>query len=204
MSFFDNPKNFGLASVIIGAIIALTSLANIITGALEDPIAKGAIVASIGTLVLGILVLGVGLPVYNGEVTDKLTILGMFVKFIGLAVIVVGVFSGVGEYLGDASLASVLVGLIVPILIGIVMIWLSERITDGSVDTLDRILWIVLLVVFAVLAVYFLYLAVAVILAGGALTALVVGVVMNICAFILFAFLLISVLSDDVKSAMGM
>lgn len=204
MSFFDNPKNFGLASIIIGAIIALTSLASIITGALEDPIAKGAIVASVGTLVLGILVLGVGLPVYNGEVTDKLTILGMFVKFIGLAVIVVGVFSGIGDYLGDASLATVLVGLIVPILIGIVMIWLSERITDGSVDTLDRILWIVLLVVFAVLAVYFLYLAVAVILAGGALTALVVGVVMNICAFILFAFLLISVLSDDVKSAMGM
>lgn len=203
MSFFDNPKNFGLAAIILGAVSLLAGIIGIVNGALADPIATGSVVAAVGTLLFGVLILGIGLPVYRGEESDKLTILGMFVRFVGLAVIVVGIFSGAGQII-DENLATGLGFIIVQVILGLILIWIAGRIVDGSVDTLDRIVWIILLVVFAILVVVSLVGIITPFFNDLALLDLAIAVVLSACQFVLYAFLLVSVLSDDVRWAMGM
>ncbi len=203
MSFFDNPKNFGLAAIILGAVSLLAGIIGIVNGALADPIATGSVVAAVGTLLFGVLILGIGLPIYRGDESSKLTILGMFVRFVGLAVIVVGVFSGAGQII-DENLATGLGFIIVQVILGLILIWISGRIVDGSVDTLDRIVWIILLVVFAILVVVSLVGIITPLLGDLALLDIVIAVALSICQFILYAFLLVSILSDEVRSAMGM
>lgn len=203
MSFFDNPKNFGLAAIVIGAISMILGLAGIVTGALASPIATGSIVASIGTIAFGVLIFGVGLPAYKGEVSDKLTILGMFVKVIGLAVIISGIFSGAGEAIAD-GIAAGAISIVISVILGLILMWIAGRITDGSVDMLDRILWIILLVVFAILTLLYLVGIITPFLTDFSLIEMVIAAVQSLCYFVLFAFLLVSILSEDVKSAMGM
>jgi hypothetical protein len=203
MSFFDNPKNFGLAAIVIGAVSMLAGIIGIVQGVLADPIATGIVVAAVGTILYGVLILGVGLPVYKGEESDKLTILGMFVRFVGLATIVVGVFTGAGQIIDD-SLAVGVTTIVIQAVLGLVLIWIAGRIVDGSVDTLDRIVWIILLVVFAILTVFALVGIFIPFFAELAVLDLLVEVVLSLCQFILYAFLLVSVLSNEVKSAMGM
>ncbi|MGI6472323.1 MAG: hypothetical protein ACOX1N_04585 [Candidatus Methanomethylophilaceae archaeon] len=203
MSFFDNPKNFGLAAIVIGAVSMLAGIVGIVKGVLADPIATGIVVAAVGTILYGVLILGVGLPVYKGEESDKLTILGMFVRFVGLATIVVGVFTGAGQIIDD-SLAVGVTTIVIQAVLGLVLIWIAGRIVDGSVDTLDRIVWIILLVVFAILTVFALVGIFIPFFAELAVLDLLVEVVLSLCQFILYAFLLVSVLSNEVKSAMGM
>ena len=203
MSFFDNPKNFGLAAIVIGAVSMLAGIVGIVKGVLADPIATGIVVAAVGTILYGVLILGVGLPVYKGEESDKLTILGMFVRFVGLATIVVGVFTGAGQIIDD-SLAVGVTTIVIQAVLGLVLIWIAGRIVDGSVDTLDRIVWIILLVVFAILTVFALVSIFIPFFAELAVLDLLVEVVLSLCQFILYAFLLVSVLSNEVKSAMGM
>lgn len=203
MSFFDNPKNFGLAAIVIGAVSMLAGIIGIVKGVLADPIATGIVVAAVGTILYGVLILGVGLPVYKGEESDKLTILGMFVRFVGLATIVVGVFTGAGQIIDD-SLAVGVTTIVIQAVLGLVLIWIAGRIVDGSVDTLDRIVWIILLVVFAILTVFALVGIFIPFFAELAVLDLLVEVVLSLCQFILYAFLLVSVLSNEVKSAMGM
>jgi hypothetical protein len=203
MSFFDNPKNFGLAAIVIGAVSMLAGIVGIVKGVLADPIATGIVVAAVGTILYGVLILGVGLPVYKGEESDKLTILGMFVRFVGLATIVVGVFTGAGQIIDD-SLAVGVTTIVIQAVLGLVLIWIAGRIVDGSVDTLDRIVWIILLVVFAILTVFALVGIFIPFFAELTVLDLLVEVVLSLCQFILYAFLLVSVLSNEVKSAMGM
>lgn len=203
MSFFDNPKNFGLAAIILGAVSLLAGIIGIVNGALADPIATGSVVAAVGTLLFGVLILGIGLPVYRGEESDRLTILGMFVRFVGLAVIVVGIFSGAGQII-DENLATGLGFIIVQVILGLILIWIAGRIVDGSVDTLDRIVWIILLVVFAILVVVSLVGIITPFFNDLALLDLAIAVVLSVCQFVLYAFLLVSILSDDVRLAMGM
>lgn len=203
MSFFDNPKNFGLAAIVIGAVSMLAGIIGIVKGVLADPIATGIVVAAVGTILYGVLILGVGLPVYKGEESDKLTILGMFVRFVGLATIVVGVFTGAGQIIDD-SLAVGVTTIVIQAVLGLVLIWIAGRIVDGSVDTLDRIVWIILLVVFAILTVFALVGIFIPFFAELTVLDLLVEVVLSLCQFILYAFLLVSVLSNEVKSAMGM
>lgn len=203
MSFFDNPKNFGLAAIVLGAVSLLAGLLAIVNGVLADPIATGAVVGAVGTLLFGVLILGVGLPIYRGEESNKLTILGMFVRFVGLATIVVGVFSGAGQII-DESLGAGAGTIVIGVILGLILLWIAGRIVDGSADTLDRIVWIILLVVFAILAVVSLIGIITPLFADLAIIDLLIAVILSLCEFVLYAFLLLSILSDDVKSAMGM
>ena len=203
MSFFDNPKNFGLAAIVIGAVSLLAGIIGIVNGALADPLATGSVVAAVGTLLYGALILGVRLPLYRGEESDKLTILGMFVRFVGLATIVVGVFSGAGQIIDEAAAAGA-GSIVIAVVLGLILLWIAGRITDGSVDTMDRIVWIILLVVFAILTIVSLVGIIMPFLGDLAILDAVIAAVLSLCQFILYGFLLISVLSDDVKSAMGM
>lgn len=202
MSFFDNPKNFGIAAIIIGAVSLISGLVAIVNGALADPIATGSVVAAVGTLIFGILILGVGIPVYKGEESNKLNILGLFVRVIGIATIVTYLFSGAGQII-DESLATGVGWIIIGIIFGLILIWAAGKIVDGSADTMDKIIWILLLVAFAILTIVSLVGIFTPFLTDGAILDQALSAILSLFEFILYAFLLVAVLSDDVKRAMG-
>lgn len=202
MSFFDNPKNFGIAAIVIGAVSLISGLVAIVNGALADPIATGSVVAAVGTLIFGILILGVGIPVYKGEESNKLNILGLFVRVIGIATIVTYLFSGAGQII-DESLATGVGWIIIGIIFGLILIWAAGKIVDGSADTMDKIIWILLLVAFAILTIVSLVGIFTPFLTDGAILDQALLAILSLFEFILYAFLLVAVLSDDVKRAMG-
>ncbi|MGE0015790.1 MAG: hypothetical protein AB7S83_06450 [Candidatus Methanomethylophilaceae archaeon] len=203
MSFIDNPKNFGLAAVVIGIVSILAGILAIVNGALADPMAIGLIVASIGTILYGVLILGIGLPIYRGEDTSALSILGKFVNFVGLATIVVGIFTGAGLMVDD-SIASGAVEIVIALIFGLILMWIAKKITDNVTDTFDKIIWILLVIVFLVLTIVSLIGIITPFLTDMAAIDMVVTAVLSLCQFILYAFLLVAVLSNDVKSRMGM
>ncbi|HKM09426.1 MAG TPA: hypothetical protein VJX93_02920 [Candidatus Methanomethylophilaceae archaeon] len=202
MSFFDNPKNFGIAAIVLGAVSLISGIVAIINGALADPMATGSVVVAVGTLIFGILILGVGIPVYKGEETNRLSILGLFVRVIGLATIATYLFNGIGQII-DESIAYGAAMIVIGIILGLILIWAAEKIVDGSVDTMDTIIWIILLVVFAILTIVSLVGIFTPFLSDGEILNQVLTAVLSLFTFILYAFLLVTVLSDDVKKAMG-
>lgn len=203
MSFIDNPKNFGLAAVVIGIVSILAGILAIVNGALADPMATGSVVASIGTILYGVLILGIGLPIYRGEETNAFSILGKFVNFVGIATIVVGIFSGAGQMVDDSVGAGV-VTIVINLIFGLILMWIAKRITDGTADTFDKIIWILLAIVFLVLTIVSLIGIITPFLMDTSVIDMVILAVLSLCEFILYAFLLVAVLSNDVKSKMGM
>lgn len=203
MSFFDNPKNFGMAAVAIGIVSILMGIINAAKAAVADPIAKGTIVASVGTILYGLLILGVGLPVYKGEDTNTFSILGKFVRFVGLATIVVNIFTGAGYIVdGDSAVGAGVI--VVGIIFGLILLWIAGRMTDGKVDTLDRIVWILLVLIFLILTIVSLVGIFTAFSGDANILDKVLLSILSLCRFILYLFLFIGVLSDDVKSKMGM
>lgn len=202
MSLLDKPKNFGLVAVIIGIVSLLAGIIAIVSEVFDDNIALGAIIAAIGTIIYGMLILGIGIPIYQGEDDNSLSILGKFVRVIGLATIAVGVFTGAGTIV-DGSLGAGISEIIVGLIFGLILVWAATKILDGSIDTVDKIIWIVLLIVFLVLTVFSLVGIITPFLDGFSLSILFVAI-LSFCEFVLYGFLLFAVLSKDVKSAMGM
>lgn len=203
MSFFDNPKNFGLAAVIIGIVSLITGIVNAVNAAIADPMLEGALVASVGTILYGILILGIGLPIYRGEDTNTLSILGKFVRFVGVATIVVNIFIGAGQIVdGDTAVGATTI--VVGLILGLILIWIAGRIVDGKVDTLDRIVWIILVVVFLILTIFSLVGIFTAFMGDAEILDKALRSILSLCEFILYIFLLIGVLSDDVKTKMGM
>lgn len=203
MSFIDNPKNFGLAAVVIGIVSILAGIVAIVRGALADPMATGSVVAAVGTLLYGVLILGIGLPIYRGEDTNAFSILGKFVNFVGLATIVVYLFAGAGMIV-DGDTGAGVVEIVIGLIFGLILMWIAKRITDGTADTLDKIIWIILVIVFLVLTIVSLIGIFTPFLVDMDIIDIVIAAVLSLCNFILYAFLLVAVLSNDVKSKMGM
>jgi len=202
MSLLDKPKNFGLAAIVIGIVSLLIGIMAIVNEAISDDIAFGAIIAAVGTIIYGMLILGIGLPIYRGEDTNALSILGKFVGVIGLATIVVGIFSGAGSIV-EGNIGTGVVSIIVGIVFGIILIWVAKKIVDGYADLMDSIIWFILLVVFIVLTIVSLVGIITPFMGEFVLLDAVFVAVLSFCEFILYAFLLMAVLSKDVKTAMG-
>lgn len=202
MSLLDKPKNFGLAAIVIGIVSLLIGIMAIVNEAISDDIAFGAIIAAVGTIIYGMLILGIGLPIYRGEDTNALSILGKFVGVIGLATIVVGIFSGAGSIF-EGNIGTGVVSIIVGIVFGIILIWVAKKIVDGYADLMDSIIWFILLVVFIVLTIVSLVGIITPFMGEFVLLDAVFVAVLSFCEFILYAFLLMAVLSKDVKTAMG-
>ncbi len=202
MSLLDNPKNFGLAAIVIGIVSLLAGIIAIVKGALAEDIAFGAMIAAVGTILYGLLILGIGLPIYRGEDTNSLSILGKFVRVIGLATIVVGVFAGAGMIF-DGTLGAGISEIVIGLIFGLILIWVATKILDGTVDLMDKIIWFILLIVFIVLTIFSLVGIITPFIGGLDLLDAVFIAVLSLCQFILYGFLLIAVLSNDVKKAMG-
>lgn len=185
MSFFDEPKNAGLAMIIVAIINLIVAIMNIVAGATgDDGFNLGTVLVGVGALIGAFIYFKFGASVRSGATSGKVNILATFVKVVGVVTIIDGVF----------SLVSSVGGGIIGIILGLIIFWCGSKIDDGKETTIDKIIWIILLVVF-ILSIL------------GSLISVVafpIGTITGICGIIIYVFMLMLLLDPEVKKAMGM
>ena len=192
MSFFDQPKNAGLALIIVAIINVIAGIINIVLGATNDAgIQTGSIVVAIGSIIGAVVYFKYGSSVRSGAVSAKIDILGGFVNAVGIVSIITGIFTLIAGVVGYAGgVGSGIIG----ILLGLLICWCGKKINDGKQTTMDKIIWIILLVVFII------ELLVNIV----ALIGFPIGTILGICGIIIYVFMLTLLFDSEVKKEMGM
>ena len=201
MSFFSEPKNAGLAFIIIGVITVIGGIITVILGAMGyefeagDNVYKfalGTAVAAIGTIIYGCMQFGYGKKVRDGTVSAKIDILATFVKLVGVGTIVTGIFSAIGTVMNGDEIGTGIVSAIISIVIGLIIIWIGTKINDGKQTLGDKIIWVILLIAFILCLIA----AILEIIT-------IIGIITGICELIIYVFMLILLFDPEVKSEMG-
>ena len=192
MGFFDNTKNVGWAIVGAALLMILSGILSIVDGYGGDHFA-GFAIAGIGAIIASFFYLKFGNGVRTGARTDKMDIVGTFVKVVGYAVIVTGLFGSVGGLLGSGDAVSSLIYVIC----GIIVLWVSSKMMDDKATTFDKIVWIVLLAVFLIL---FLSSFIGIFTNGFD----VIVILTCLCKAIIYLIMFIFLFDVDVKKKMGM
>lgn len=187
MSFLDDTKNFGIVATIVAIVMVISAILTIV----DDNIWIG-----IGSLIYAVLLFVLGYGIYKDKVLihigsifsdlgSKFGVLTAYVAVVGLGSIVVGIFGIIGGEAGSYALN---------IVIGIIALIFVYIMKDGQQTTLDKIIWIILLVIF-VLG-----------LLGGIilLIAFPIGTLLGIAYIIMYLCLLTYLFSGEVKSKLGM
>ena len=190
MSFLDNPKNAGTVLWIIGILNIVLGLVSIVFGVLkiENTDLVNGVVSGIGGIIVGILYFGFGKSIRSGEISEKWDILTRFVLVTAMATAIGGIFSYTGDF------GSYIGNLVISLIVALIVFWIYKRMTDGKTDTLDKILWVLLLVVFILAAIGDILI----------LIAFPIGTIMGIAGLIVDLFMILALLDNDVKAKMGM
>ena len=192
MSFFDQPKNAGLAMIVVAIVEVIAAIINIVAAATaDDGIDFSGIIVAIGLIITAVIYFKYGSQVRSGAISAKIDILASFVNVVGVISIVNGVFQIIAGVAGGAGLIG---NGVINIIIGLIICFCGKKINDGKETTLDKIIWIILLVVFVIEIR-----ANIVILIG-----FPIGTLMGICRIIIYVFMTLLLLDGDVKKAMGM
>lgn len=197
MSLLDDTKTFGLVATVIGVIMAISGIMGIVDKAYWT---------GIGEILYALLVILLGVSVSKGEtvknigstfsegVNSKFGILTSYVAVVGLGNIIYGIFTAIESEVGYGA---------VGIIIGIIALIFAYLMKDGKATGADKIIWILLAIIFFVYIVLNLIAIFASFGYDGALH-IVVGVLMAISSVILYLMLFTYLISDEVKGRMGM
>ncbi len=198
MSFIDNEKTVGIAFLIVGVLLVLSALVSIVQLILADAANMGTIISLVGSIVGGAIYAMLGLKVNNGLLSGKLNILGNYIRTVGVVTIVTGIISAIGAAV-DGGFGSAILSAIVSIILGLIILWVANKMLDGKDSIADRIIWIILVLVFALLFLVGLFAI------FGALVLLSLTLLITcICETIIYLFMLMYLLDYDVKKSMGM
>ncbi|MBE6520362.1 MAG: hypothetical protein E7Z68_04530 [Thermoplasmata archaeon] len=204
MSFFKENRTAGIALMVLGAINLIVGLVALVTALTAGDIVVSAVVACIGPIIMAALYLRFGISVKNGGVPKKIDILAYFVRLAGLSEIIIAVFNLWNAIETEGALAAI-VALAVSIIIGLIILFIAGRINDGKQDTGDKIIWIILVVLFAISAVLDILAIIGIFTAGVAFDwTLLSTVILPIASFIIDVFMLLLLFDSDVKREMNM
>ncbi len=182
---------------LIGALVALV-------GALTGDIVISAVVACIGPIIMAVLYFRFGVSVKNGGVPKKIDILAYYVRLAGLSEIIIAVFNLWNAIETDGAVAAI-IALAISIIVGLIILFLAGRINDGKQDTGDKIIWIILVVLFAISAILDIMAIIGIFTAGIAFDlSLLTVVILPIVSFIIDVFMLLLLFDSDVKREMNM
>ena len=193
MSFFDNTKIAGWGLFFIGILMIISAILMIWDGATtegDDRLAN--VVVGIGALLAAFVYFGFGNKVRKGEITAKIDVLAQFVKTVGIATIVAAFFAAIAGIWGVS--VSTWTNVII-LIIGIIIVWIGGKIDDGKATNFDKILWILLVVIF--LIEFILNLAGAF---GGEWYSILTCILMAVVYLYMLAFMF----DGDVRKKMGM
>ncbi len=202
MSFLDNTKTAGTALWIVGILMILSALVTIVFAVTDDVMNDnmvGWIILGIGALICALVYFGFGKSVRSGEVSDKFDIVTKFVYVVGYTTIITGIFRAISGVFFD-DIGGYLVSGIIGVILGLIILFVQKKITDGSVGTFDKIMWIILLVIFVILLINsFLGL-----LGNGEGLQLIISIVIAICNVVIYLFMVAFMLDNSVKAKFGM
>lgn len=193
MSFFDNTKIVGWAFTIIGILMIVSAFLQIVDAVgMEGGIGEniGYLIAAIGAIIAAVIYFKFGNSVRVGAISNKIDILATFVKVVGATTVVTGIFSAVGGIISSIGFWDS----IVAIVLGLIIIWIGGKIDDGKTTGFDKILWIVLLLIFLVL-----FITSLLAIGGGFMQ-----IISSICSVIVYLFMAVFLFDGDVKKKMGM
>lgn len=172
--------------IIVAIVNILAAIANIVVAATaEEGVDYSGIIVAVGLIITGIIYFKFGSNVRAGNISKKIDILASFVNVVGINTIVTGVF---------AILSGTFASGVWDIIFGIIICFCGKKINDGKETTLDKILWIILLVIF-VLSILFSIVE---------LVAFPIGTLLGICGIIIYVFMTLLLMDGEVKKAMGM
>lgn len=192
MSFFDNTKIAGWGLFIVAILSIISAIISIYNGAVKEGDDRLAlVVAGIGALLAAFIYFGFGNSVRKGEISKKIDVLAQFVKTVGLATIVGSLFAAIAGTWGVSISTWSNVGMII---LGIIVCWIAGKINDGKTTNFDRILWIILVVVFLVFFILKLTGAF-----GGAWYDILSSILMAVVYLYMIAFMF----DGDVRKKMG-
>ena len=200
MSFLDNTKTAGTALSIVGILMIISALLTIICGVVDDEMNDhviGWVILGIGSLICALVYFAFGKSVKSGEVSDKFDIVTKFVYVVGYTTIIGGVFAALCGF-GFDDIGGYLVSGIISIVLGFVILWIHKKITDGNISTFDRIMWILLLVIFVICFISSFFGI------GGSGLALAVNIIVAICDIVIYLFMIAFMLDNSVKAKFGM
>ena len=200
MSFLDNTKTAGTALWIVGILMIISALLTIICGVVDDEMNDhviGWVILGIGSLICALVYFAFGKSVKSGEVSDKFDIVTKFVYVVGYTTIIGGVFAALCGF-GFDDIGGYLFSGIIKIVLGFVLLWIYKKITDGNVTTFDRIMWILLLVIFVICFISSFFGI------GGSGLALAVNIIVAICDIVIYLFMIAFMLDNSVKAKFGM
>ena len=141
-------------------------------------------ISGVGQIIGGFIFFGFGQLVKRGNIAGKWNVLTQFIKTVGIVSVIEGIF----------NLASSVVSGAITIAIGLILLFIYKKMTDGKVETLDKINWIILMILFVI------QLVVSII----AILDFPIGTLIGICNIIIYVFMLISLLDKETKNEMGM
>ena len=200
MSFLDNTKTAGTALWIVGILMIISALLTIICGVVDDEMNDhviGWVILGIGSLICALVYFAFGKSVKSGEVSDKFDIVTKFVYVVGYTTIIGGVFAALCGF-GFDDIGGYLVSGIISIVLGFVILWIHKKITDGNISSFDRIMWILLLVIFVICFISSFFGI------GGSGLALAVNIIVAICDIVIYLFMIAFMLDNSVKAKFGM
>ena len=200
MSFLDNTKTAGTALWIVGILMIISALLTIICGVVDDEMNDhviGWVILGIGSLICALVYFAFGKSVKSGEVSDKFDIVTKFVYVVGYTTIIGGVFAALCGF-GFDDIGGYLVSGIISIVLGFVILWIHKKITDGNISTFDRIMWILILVIFVICFISSFFGI------GGSGLALAVNIIVAICDIVIYLFMIAFMLDNSVKAKFGM
>ena len=192
MSFFDNTKIAGWGLFIVAILSIISAIISIYNGAVKEGDDRLAlVVAGIGALLAAFIYFGFGNSVRKGEISKKIDVLAQFVKTVGVATIVASLFGAIAGTWGVSISTWSNVGMII---LGIIVCWIAGKINDGKTTNFDRILWIILVVVFLVFFLLRL---------SGAFGGAWYDILSSILMAIVYLYMLIFMFDGDVRKKMG-
>ena len=205
MAFFDNQDHAGLALLIFAVLSIVMAIVTIVWEIVDgSDIVYANIIMAIGTLVGGFLYLAFAqrvrgnsgnnafsdkLGLSGGALTDKFDIVVEFVHVFAFATIVSGIFEIIAGILKNDLIGSG----IIDVIVGLIVLFLYKKITDGKESLVDKIVWIILLILFILTII-------------GGIVALIgiITIPLGICMMIIGVFMVMALLDNDVKAKFGM
>lgn len=197
MSFFDNTKIAGWALFFAGLLMIVSALVGFYDAFAEHEGAGdqiGYLVIAIGALIGGLIYFGFGNSVRTGAISEKIEIVARLVLTVGTCTIVAAFFGIIGQVLIEVGDLGAIGMQILSFIFGLILLWIGKTINDGKTTTFDKILWIVLVVVFIILFLVNLFGIVPIGLSS----------ISAILMAIIYLFLLVFMFDNDVKKKMGM
>ena len=192
MSFFDHTKIAGWGLFLCAILMIISAIISIYNGAVKEGDDRLAlVVAGIGALLAAFIYFGFGNSVRKGEISKKIDVLAQFVKTVGVATIVASLFGAIAGTWGVSISTWSNVGMII---LGIIVCWIAGKINDGKTTNFDRILWIILVVVFLVFFLLRL---------SGAFGGAWYDILSSILMAIVYLYMLIFMFDGDVRKKMG-